>query len=719
MLNHMRHHLARWLMPKSARSGSQDVDRLYNMLLQRSPPTRTGAELVAAYKNVPEFRMVVSKIADHVASVRWRLYVVRGKGGKARVTRTGWISDHVARRKDLSRYKSTGELEEVEDHPMATILDRANPFMSGFAARRLSQIYLDVVGESFSVLSRDHLRTVFAYWPMPPTWITPPEPGKDFFRIKIPGSTGNLEIPPDDMLWTRDLDPANPYSRGAGVGESLGDELDISEFSSKYVKAFFYNSGRPDMLVALDGMTEDQGMALQAKFDAEYRGYARAHRTWFTGGKLSVQELNSKFADMQVVELKGKVRDSFVNTFGVPPEIFGILANSNRATIREALRLFVSETIVPRLERQRDEWQHKIAPLYDDRLIVDFDDPTPIDPEDQSRAMSAAPWAATRGEWRETQGWENRGEIDDVHMVPIGLMARRPDDMLLLSPIIEPESDPQRDTEEDKNVKSCSFFWHVHKDKTVNVLEALRPERLTYELTPLWTEQIEKWGNGALTDLGLSTAFDMRNPLVTEHLARFAGLDYEGQGRIKDLVNGTTADALRSELVAGVRAGEGVRDLAKRVRDVFADAQGYRARSIARTEVMGSSNFATFTAHKQSGIVKKRQWISTPDGATRDAHINSPPNGQIVGIDEPFSSGGEKLMYPGDWSGSAWNTVQCRCTTIAVFGDQQLTQMERDAIWKVYDRSIIPWEIAAVEALQRGFKAQLHDVLLALDHEFV
>ena len=49
--------------------------------------------------------------------------------------------------------------------------------------------------------------------------------------------------------------------------------------------------------------------------------------------------------------------------------------------------------------------------------------------------------------------------------------------------------------------------------------------------------------------------------------------------------------------------------------------------------------------------------LSALDSRTRPEHAEA--DGQVVGVDEPFIVGGEKLMFPGDRSGSPWNTYNC------------------------------------------------------------
>lgn len=90
--------------------------------------------------------------------------------------------------------------------------------------------------------------------------------------------------------------------------------------------------------------------------------------------------------------------------------------------------------------------------------------------------------------------------------------------------------------------------------------------------------------------------------------------------------------------------------------------QYYRARRIARTEMLSANGAATLEGYRQSRVVVGKEWMCSMDSDSRKWHKEA--NGQVVPIDEPFLVGGEKLMHPGDSSlgASAKNVIQCRCT---------------------------------------------------------
>jgi SPP1 gp7 family putative phage head morphogenesis protein len=129
-------------------------------------------------------------------------------------------------------------------------------------------------------------------------------------------------------------------------------------------------------------------------------------------------------------------------------------------------------------------------------------------------------------------------------------------------------------------------------------------------------------------------------------------------------VNITTRRELRDTLREGYLAGEGIPQLATRVESIYSAAEGYRSEMIARTEIISAANAGSVDGMKESGVVDKKEWIATLDGRERDEHGDA--SGQIVDLDGTFDIGGEDLDYPGDPSGSAEMTINCRCAVAPV-----------------------------------------------------
>jgi len=127
----------------------------------------------------------------------------------------------------------------------------------------------------------------------------------------------------------------------------------------------------------------------------------------------------------------------------------------------------------------------------------------------------------------------------------------------------------------------------------------------------------------------------------------------------------------RDELIQGMQLGESIPQLSLRVKEVLGTTDT-RARTIARTEVIGASNAGAYQQLLLLGpnAPQRKVWLSTHDSRTRVSHRAA--DGQVVDFFGDFRVGGEKLSYPGDPDASAANRVNCRCTVTWEYEDISL-----------------------------------------------
>lgn len=123
---------------------------------------------------------------------------------------------------------------------------------------------------------------------------------------------------------------------------------------------------------------------------------------------------------------------------------------------------------------------------------------------------------------------------------------------------------------------------------------------------------------------------------------------------------------ITAAVTSGILQGKGTRKIAADLRERIVNMSVESALRTARTAVTaaeGGGRQDTFDRAADMGIKVKRQWVATLDARTRPAHGHA--DGQIKEAGNPFTVGGEKLMFPGDKSlgASGWNLYNCRCTT--------------------------------------------------------
>lgn len=344
------------------------------------PPIRGTRERLQAYRRQPWWRAITHRIKSAVEGAEWHVY-----------------------RKGVDRKKKGAELP---NHPLAQLLKTANPVMPGSMAIGLTQLHLDATGEAFWLLMRNAYGEPIEAYPIPPHWVRQTPGAKSpFFQI----SHGELQVnlPAADVIWFKELDPENPYGRGAGFGEALSDDLAADEYAAKRVQMFFWNQGLPDAIVSVKGAGPDEIKRAEAKFAEYFRGVFKSGRTHFTSGDVQISRIDTTFKDTQLVQLRQQERDTVRQVFGVPPEILGILDQSNRSTIDAAEHLFLKLTVTPRLKLLKIYLNAFLVPQYSDgaNIEVDFDSVIPADQDFILQVMQARPGAFTDNEVREFVGF--------------------------------------------------------------------------------------------------------------------------------------------------------------------------------------------------------------------------------------------------------------------------------------------------------------------------
>ena len=123
-------------------------------------------------------------------------------------------------------------------------------------------------------------------------------------------------------------------------------------------------------------------------------------------------------------------------------------------------------------------------------------------------------------------------------------------------------------------------------------------------------------------------------------------------------------DQVKSSLETGLKERENIAQLSARVRSEFNSISKERATRIAMTETAAVYGHARDTAMRSAGVQYK-QWLNSGLPNVRPAHVKAGLQKPIP-IDEPYIVDGEKLMYPGDASGSPENVINCHCVSVAV-----------------------------------------------------
>lgn len=199
--------------------------------------------------------------------------------------------------------------------------------------------------------------------------------------------------------------------------------------------------------------------------------------------------------------------------------------------------------------------------------------------------------------------------------------------------------------------------------------------------TALKTDEIEKalrwlyvdWANQQVTWFMRNYEFERKDDFWLRRLNElFAEI---GAKKVTEILATTLDLAVPAIQEALKRANEGqsIDKIQRAIKQQVEDTGGIlsmgRARTIARTEVIGASNTATHEAvasMAERGSNMMHRWV-TGGSNIRDSHYAAEDIGWIP-FDQPFlvpsKFGVDSMMHPGDPSGSAENVINCKCIEV-------------------------------------------------------
>lgn len=601
-----------------------------------SPPPADTVSLLALYKTSPWVRTIVGKVGHAVGKQPWYL-----------------------EKKDGTR---------IDDHPALAFIREGCKGLRGRRALAVTTMHVDLAAESHWAIGRDASGKPASYAPMPPNWIiTTPNRTETNYIIQ-PRFGIQFRVAPEDVLSFIDVDPANPYGRGASLTGAANVELATDGYAANFLASFFSNYARPDLVVSgtADNELDDVSRArLEAVWNEKLRGVKKRGKPLFSNGPLEVQEIGSGLRDNQVADVRDQLKSVISEIYGIPPEILGRLDASNRATIESADYLFAAHVVEPRLSMMLDTLEPFLElefNLSGAGLKLCYDTPAKDDAVQKLAAMQAQPDAFSRNEYRVNAGFRPlpRPDFDepilDHKPDPVDLMGGNPDDPDAADEAKEPpgandEGDkepptpPKGGKSVDKSMSESDIFSvaDAHEDPSV-VAEATRLMR------EMFSRLLDVYGAELLEQLQTDVTFELNSAVV--------GWIRERTEALIEQTGKTTKSALQSALDEGAALGESEEQLAARIDDLFQQAADVRSALIGDTEATALTGFGSLTAGKQAGFTQKT-WLTSHDQLVRASHAAM--DGQVRNMDEDFKTpDGATAQYPGDF-GDPGEDINCRC----------------------------------------------------------
>ena len=629
----------------------------------------------------------------------------------------------------VDRRKGKSEMEPVYDHPAYDLLENpvpGRPDFDGFILRYLTEVYCEIHGECFWLLVRDARGIPRECYVIPTTWmITTPSVSQPKYLMMPLGNTSSASIllDPEDVIWHKNPDAVQPYARGRGRTEAIGDQLETSEYADKWQKNFFFNDATPRTVMTMPGASDDQLKAFKAAWNQEFRGVSNANKTGFVGWDAKLLVVGTSPKEMDFSESLKNLAAVCDQHYQMPPEMRGILRDSNRSTIDSARYLYAVNVLTKRFKRRESILTAQYLPMFgSDEFFFQFENPVQEDKEFEFKVLTEGFKLGTVDvdEWRVGMGMKAwGGEVGKSRGLP------KPE------PENKPGEEPKEELEEpialpESEVKpKAKTFRVLRKKLTEEELAALwakfeeiaKQAELPFEkgVKAVAKEQKAKFkalfegymGDGEDPEQALTKAtveiygveavnasvfkklapawakairngYDIANNLLgggvnwklyREEFSKWV-VDY-GLEQAKE-INGTTKDellGLRPVVAQGVKDGWSADQVSAKLMGVYDKLGKSRADLIARTETMMTLNHGSFTVYEAEGVTKK-QWLHSSHGDPRINHADMMRLGPMpIGYKYPVAPDIE-MAYPGDEAGGAQENCNCRCSIAPVFDDE-------------------------------------------------
>jgi len=703
-------------------------------------PRRESSELPKLSQENPR-TAPITVIAKAVASTPWKIYSKKDirTSGKAAVP--------------------------LPDHPVYDLIDnpmRRYPEIDGFTMMYVTDALLKLAGEVFWLKVRDtpngpptQLFLVLSPWV-----VTRPTAGNPNFIVYPYGVTSGraLTVSPDDMIWFKKVDLTDPYSNGSADAKPLIDEFSTDEYAAKVQKNLFYNDATPPYVVQMPGASERQLEDAKQGWIQKIGGFLNQRKPAFVGWDAKITPLAISPKEMDLIESRKYLRDESLQFFQLPPEIFGIVENSNRATIDSSFYLFnknvlryefaflerainrqliwkefdkdlcfqfdqeVQEDEAFKLDMMNagmtngtitvDEWRaaFKFPPLPNDKRNVRHLTLSTYEVGANDKVEDLAPTTTatdnTVDDDKMDEGVKDEDKSAIITIVDAHTIEKSNDKVKIVKNnddrrmAIWKSFDTRATRQEPAFIKAVKKYADTQKSKLVaelnksignqvslkndvnksidSVFGDKADKALKSALAPAWLASLQQGNEHAESMMGnhksksvkaVSGSTDVINDLLNAWVEKY------GLQKAKE-INTTTYDELRKKLQAQVSEGisnsDTIEDIKREILDecdgVYDKMTNARAQNLARTETTGSISAGSYITMKDAGI-ERRQWNCVGDDRSRDDHIEA--DGQIVGIDEYYTVGSSKLLYPGDPNGPADEICQCRCfETILLPGEE-------------------------------------------------
>lgn len=496
----------------------------------------------------------------------------------------------------------------------------------------------------------------------------------------------------------------NPYDLILGMAPIDAGKMTIqTDYKAAWYNANFFDEGASasGVLSTEQKINDKQYLRMEKQME-KHKGYQRSQRLMILEGGLKFTQTSLKHRDMEYLKLRQFNQQRILQIFGMKKAIISVTDDLNYATHKGQERVWWQSTNLPLMKMVESAINFCFLERYG--LSVKFDlskvealQEVIADKIETAKDLNAMGFTANEINERLGLGFKER-PWRNVWWKPFSLesvddnFSSAPDDLTPDEPGVEPPIEETFSTgkgidgekawknliaqitpiEKKFTSKVRKVFYEMRK-KSLGHLFGSKSKDISDLLDETFDEEMRLLEKGAaglyqesmlvgwdsfINEVGLDLRFDLSDPVVVEYLkTKLSKITGVGE---------TIQTQINRSLSEGVDVGESIDQLAERIKSIF-NVADKRAKTIARTEVVGSSNFGRYVGINESGF-KVKEWFTALDERVRESHQEM--HGQKIDVEDNWEMpSGASLRYPGDYSGPPEEIINCRCIEVVVLKD--------------------------------------------------
>lgn len=638
---------------------------------ERSP---SPIDLVSAFTDVAYACSTL--IATSLADIELKLCAQMSKGEAPKV-RANSIST------DGQKWyrKKAAELHEIPDHLVLDLLASPNPHTSYAELITSTDLYLEIVGRAFWLLTYDDYDFLPVRIDVLPahlvTTVKNQETGRLVGYQYGDDETGVFYEPKRVIAFRNnayfDLEAGEGYSPLRSVWQKI--QLSFKELSSWEIivsqmaePMFIISSKDADTPISRDNADRIAKEFTQRFWRGQKGG------PYVNTEALDINMVSYPPKDQSGLTLQDMLKSSVCNAFQVPRSLLD-MQDVTQANGNNSIILFQRHCLRPRINNILDKINSQLVSLFDERLFLTAENVVSKDEamELQKQQLALTAYQAgtlTKNEFRATINVPKVKDGDRFFEAssPLQMISSfsnsdkviksAPEDKYEkypLNPVVEVLKKwfaKQRDyvLSQNKSAEFVTKTWFDLSQFTEDMANDLFPSIMGW-----YDSSAQKFKD----KLGLADdVWRVIQPKLAEAVRAATFRFAESTNATTTLQIEEARKRLREELEAGLVGGDSTVELTKRVQSIFENASEERAFMIADTSRTEAINRAELITAKASGVVKKKVWLADSQACPECSQLN----GQSRDLDEPFAVDPRGGPYAVKQSPPFH--VSCRCSLV-------------------------------------------------------